>query len=58
MKTTRREFAKTIAVTAGALSLMSTRGGAKDTHPDDETLEKAAARSVLDRSIFKQSVII
>jgi len=58
MKTTRRTFAKTIALGTGALSLLPTRVPAKDTHPDDEALEKAAARPVLDRSIFKAPVII
>src|SRR5689334_95233 len=58
MKTTRRTFAKTIALSTGAFSLLPTRVPAKDTHPDDEALEKAATKPVLDRSIFKSPVLI
>lgn len=58
MKTNRRTFAKTIALGAGALSVLPASASAKDTRPDDEALEKAAARPVLDRQSFKEPVII
>src|ERR1043166_5071448 len=58
MKTSRREFAKQIALGAGACALLPASAFAKDTHPDDEALEKAAAKPVLNTSLFKTPVII
>ena len=60
MKTTRRTFVKTLAAAtgAGALSVVPTTATAKDSKPDDEALEKAAARPVLNREMFKEPVII
>src|SRR5438093_3155894 len=58
MKTSRRDFTKRIALGAGAWSLLPKPAFAKDTHPDDEALEQAAARPVLDTSLFKAPVII
>jgi L-alanine-DL-glutamate epimerase-like enolase superfamily enzyme len=58
MKTSRRDFAKRIALGTGALSLLSKTALAKDAHPNDEALEKAAARPVLDTKLFKEPVII
>src|SRR5436190_20980650 len=60
MKTTRRTFVKTLAAAtgAGALSVVPTTATAKDSKPDDEAMEKAAARPVLNREMFKEPVII
>ncbi len=58
MKASRRSFAKRIALGAAACSLLPKRALAKDTHPDDAALEKAAARPVLNASLFKAPVII
>src|SRR5438552_4458265 len=58
MKTTRRTFAKQVALGASALSVLPAPAFAKDTHPSDEALEKAAARPVLERQRFKDPVII
>ena len=57
MKTTRRTFAKRIALGAGAFSILPA-ALAKDARPSDEALEKAAARPVLDRSFFKDPILI
>ena len=58
MKTNRRTFVKRIAVGSTAFSILSSRAFAKDTKPDDEALEKAAARPVLDLKPFKEPVVI
>ena len=58
MKTNRRTFVKRIALGSGAFSILSSSAFAKDTKPDDEALEKAAARPVLDLKPFKEPVII
>src|SRR5882762_4576420 len=58
MKTTRRAFVKRLSIGAGALSILPTPAFAKDTRPNDEALEKAAARPVLARDGFKDPVII
>src|SRR5262245_27158824 len=56
MKSSRRTFAKQLAFGASALSVLPV--SAKDTKPNDEALEKAAARPVLKRELFKEPVII
>ena len=54
MKTTRRTFVKRIAAGTGALSVLRSPALAKDTHPTDQSIEKAAARPVLSRDVFKE----
>ncbi len=58
MKTSRRSFAKKMALGAGALSVLPGPALAKDTQPDDEALERAAAKPVLARQSFKDPIII
>src|SRR5262245_7862978 len=58
MKSSRRTFAKQLALGAGAFSVLPAPALAKDTHPNDEALEQAAARPVLNRQVFKEPVII
>src|SRR5262245_7971987 len=58
MKTSRRAFTKQMALGAGALSVLPAPALAKDTHPDDPALERAAARPVLDRQGFKDPILI
>ena len=58
MKTTRRTFVKSIAAGTGALSILPSPALAKDTHPSDPALEKAAAKPVFSRDAFKDPIII
>ena len=58
MKTSRRSFVKTCAAGAGAISVLPLPTLAKDTKPGDEALEKAAAQPVLNRTSFKDPIII
>jgi len=58
MKSTRRQFVQRVGVAAGAFSILPSALFAKDTKPSEDALERAAARPVLDKSLFKAPVII
>ena len=58
MKSSRRSFAKQLVLGASALSILPASASAKDTRPNDQALEQAAAKPVLKRELFKEPVII
>jgi L-alanine-DL-glutamate epimerase-like enolase superfamily enzyme len=58
MKSSRRRFAKQLALGAGAFAALPASTSAKDSKPNDQALEQAAARPVLKRELFKEPVII
>jgi L-alanine-DL-glutamate epimerase-like enolase superfamily enzyme len=58
MISSRRDFVRTLAASAGAVAALPAPTFAKDTKPDDDALEHAAARPVLDRALFRDPVMI
>src|SRR6185369_17276144 len=58
MKTSRRSFAKSVALGAGAFSILPSTVFGKDSRPRDEDLERVAARQVLARELFKEPILI
>jgi len=58
MKTSRRSFTKSVALGAGAFSILPSTVFGKDSRPRDEDLERVAARPVLARELFKEPILI
>jgi L-alanine-DL-glutamate epimerase-like enolase superfamily enzyme len=58
MKTSRRRFFKNMAASTSSLAVFPALALARDTTPNDETLEQVAAKPVLDHKAFRDPVVI